>query len=223
MKNVLVGIMIILLSLISHSKQIRVAVIDTGLDISLSKAKLCKTGHYDVSRHRKGLFGDAHVGKHGTNVANAIASIAKDADYCLLIYNVYKKSRISYRDVSTAVDMAQKNGAIALNLSFGGRYFSRREYNSLKRASDNGMIMFVAAGNSNSNLDIKCNYFPACYKLKSMAIVGALDGDEKLFSSNYGSVISIWENSTFGDMKGTSQATGIATGKFIKYVNGRSK
>lgn len=202
--------------------QLKVAVVDTGLDISDPRFKsvLCKEEHHDVTN--TGLNDN---NGHGTHVAGLIKKYARDSDYCLLIIKYYSDGQSgpsaafnSYYAFSYAVS----KGADIVNFSSGGPTFSADEYNSILKG--NNTIFIVAAGNDHKNLD-EVPYYPACYKLPNIYVVGNAFNKVPSPNSNYGSIIDFWENgqdviSTLpggreGKMSGTSMSAAIHTGKLI--------
>lgn len=220
----------------------RVAVIDTGLDLSDSRFKdvLCENGHYDFTS--QGKMKDVHG--HGSHIAGLIKQYAKDSDYCLMIYKYYDENADGHTNtVNTvrALILAIKNGADIVNYSGGGPEFSEREFLLIK---ENPKVTFVvAAGNDNENYNNK--FYPAAYNLPNMIVVGCKDiHNVKCKSSNYGNKVVgckdihgikckssnhdhrvIWENGELikstlpegkeGYLTGTSQSTAIRTGKLI--------
>jgi len=78
------------------------------------------------------------------------------------------------------------------------------------------------------DLDKNCYYFPACYQFPSeyFRVVGSNTGYENDFGgenrySNYGKKVTHWENGTnvgTPKMKGTSQATAINLGKWVREI-----
>ena len=222
--NLLSFLMLPLLLGASPCKQIRVAVIDSGLDLKDSRFTnyLCKSGHKDFTGEG---FKDFFV--HGTHVAGLILQNAGDANYCLLIYKYYSihasgKQNLS-REISS-IKYAIKNEATVVNFSGGGSEFSEEEYDLIR---NNPQVTFVvAAGNEHQDLDVPGNeYYPASYGLTNIVLVGNLDKDNrKSPSSNWGSHV-VWEigsnvfstlpNGREGYMSGTSMATAVRTGKLV--------
>lgn len=202
------------------TSKIKVAVVDTGLDLKDPRFQsvLCPTGHKDFTG--RGIE-DRHG--HGTHMAGLIKQYAKDADYCLIIikYFPYKKGTAS--PIYKALEHARDMGADFVNLSGGGKGAEIGEADAISSARNTTFV--VAAGNDSQNLDEKCDYFPACYYLRNVYVVGALGRNGKrLSSSNYGSVVDFWELGEnvlsalpegTGYLSGSSIATAIHTGKLV--------
>jgi hypothetical protein len=93
----------------------------------------------------------------------------------------------------------------------------------VKEALDAGITVVTAAGNEHSDLDSKCDFFPACIDSRVVSV-----GCSDCVQSNTGKVIKIWEHGkaiTAGGytMTGTSQATAVFTGKLVKIMHDRAK
>lgn len=229
MKKTILAFLMLTCSVDAYAKDlIKVAIVDTGLDLSDSRfsSHLCALGHKDLTD--KGL--QDKIG-HGTHVAGIIQKYAKDANYCMLIYKYYLNEGDTrnnlYREIG-AFYLAIQNGANIINFSSGGSNFNEEEYLIIK---NNPKVLFVvAAGNDHQDLDKPGeNYYPASYRLKNIISVGNLNEDGTIANnSNYGSFLS-WElgtnivstipckeNVCTQSMSGTSMATAVKTGKILK-------
>jgi subtilisin family serine protease len=207
-------------------KKIKVAVLDTGLDLNDPRFNgiLCPTGHKSFVPGKN--VSDYHG--HGTHVSGIIKKFAGNANYCLLIYKYYSESASSWDNLHheiQALNEAIRNGAKIVNLSGGGPEFAEDEYLVIK---NNPSVTFVvAAGNEHQNLNIPTNsYYPASYGLKNVIVVGNVDrNNRRTDSSNYGSLVQKWEmgdnvksylpGNRMGYMTGTSQSTAVFSGKLV--------
>lgn len=239
MQKALISLVAILLTFFWSPKvlsgTLTVAVIDTG--IGKHEQKLCKQGHKSFLGLFDNPLKDEHG--HGSHVAGLINRNAEyQGDYCLVSLKYYSDKATGTENLinmKAAIRYAININVKAINISGGGIQADQEEMELIKEALDKKIKVVVAAGNEKSDLDKNCNYFPACYDPR-IIIVG---NDEVRFnknsqsfvkrrnpSSNYGYRVSRWEmgtdvassNGTGGEtlMTGTSQATGIATGKIIK-------
>ena len=207
-------------------KMERVAVIDTGLDLTDPRfsSLLCKDGNHWDFVLKKPVQSDYNG--HGTHVAGLIKKYAGNASYCFLIYRYFEYDIFSGNDnlknEIQAIKQAVKDGATIINISGGGRDRSYEECKTIENASS---VRFVlAAGNNGENIDFG-HFYPACCGSSNITIVGSTNKDGvKLSSSNYGNSVTAWElglnvESTVpggtGVMSGTSQATAITTGKIV--------
>lgn len=210
----------------AYAEPMRVAVIDTGLDLTDLRFSdvLCPSGHKDFTG--TGL-NDNHG--HGTHVTGLIAKNAESLGYCLVVLKFFDP-KMSPKDGSYPLLQALRYAAYDLrvkivNLSGGDQGFSESEYLTILEAPKTTFI--VAAGNDNRDV-AQDRYSPAMYHLPNMVVVGSLKTDRtKAPTSNFGPLVDAWEvgeavSSTLpgglrlGEMSGTSQATAVHTGKVIK-------
>ncbi len=221
--------MAIFLSLLSSyalSDTIKVAVLDTGLDLKDPRfaAHLCKTGHKAFNGDKL----DDTVG-HGTHVAGIIQSYAGKADYCLVIFKVFEDGHRhpTLPNVISAITDAVRQGAKVVNMSFGGADYDEEEQSALSAGKNT--LFVVSAGNDGQDLGAEFKFFPASYGLPNMQVVGALGMDGRVLrTSNYGVPVKYWElgevvstlpNGYQGLMAGTSMAAAVKTGKVIKELD----
>lgn len=203
-------------SLTRGSRDIIVAVIDTGIDVNHEDIKNNlwknpgeipgngidddKNGFIDdvygwnfVSNNNK--LDDNHG--HGTHIAciigaeagnkKGIIGIAPEVSIMTLKYYDPKVSGSdNLKNTVKAIQYAVKMGANIINYSGGGTDFSQEEHDAVAEAEKKGVLFVAAAGNERSNSD-KFHYYPADYGLKNIISVTAIDpGTEVLPSSNYG-------------------------------------
>ncbi len=214
-----------------NHKTIKVAVVDTGLDLSDPRVSshLCKSGHKDFTGE-----GIRDTIGHGTFVTGLIVQYAKNSNYCLLIYKIYAKNGDGMEALereSVAFKEAIKNGASIINFSGGGPVENLKEYLTIKDNPDT--IFVVAAGNNGKDLDLMENaFYPASYFRQNEIVVGGVNRDNnRVYSSNYGSqvkvtelgedVLSITPDGRTARESGTSFSTAIHTGKLIREMNAR--
>lgn len=213
---------------VANTQPIKVAVIDTGLDIYDPRfsSVLCKTGHKDFTNT---TLNDT-LG-HGTHIAGLIKQYAKKSNYCLVILKYFNEGDNGFQNLinlNMALREAVAQGVTIVNYSGGGPEFNEREYLTLHESTK--VTFIVAAGNNGSNIDLEKNfYYPASYNLSNIISVGALNKDgSKLEASNFGKSVDAWElgkavstvpcvprRVCMAEMMGTSQATAIHTGKYI--------
>ena len=225
----------------SNTKQIVVAVIDTGLDKELmSKNSICKTGHKDFTG--TGLI-DNHG--HGTHISGIIDQYAKNyiftkgkdfsgidkvyENYCQIILKYYDPKGIGSDNLKNTIQAfrwAIDQKVDIINYSGGGTEFSAEEKKMVEEALNKGIKFVAAAGNERSDID-KHKYYPAMYD-KRIYIVGNIVGESRdiAASSNRGKSINTWEIGTnvlsrlpvnqYGYMTGTSQSTAIKSGKLVR-------
>lgn len=221
------------------SKNVLVAVIDTGLDANHPDLKANvyrdKDNHYGFDFVKNGADPIDEHG-HGTHVAGIIGAVANPkTGVSGVAQSVSIESVKYYADSNTgavnlkntvkAIEWAVNSGAKIINYSGGGPEFAEEEYLALKKAEAKGILVVAAAGNERSDTDKPENYYyPSAYRLTNIISVAATDINNKLIrSSNWGktkvdvtapgeNIYSTLPNGRYGFMTGTSQATAFVTG-----------
>jgi subtilisin family serine protease len=203
----------------------RIAVIDTGIIMYPGLDRyLCKGKHFDFTD--TGL--EDTVG-HGTNIAGILQGYMNPNKECLVIYKVYNGG-IKFHYSNQALRRLVIDKIKFANLSFGGLQQESTERNALQEALNAGVVIAVAAGNENTDLNKDCSYFPVCYHFHGPnAYNFHTVGNSGAFnSSNYGDkVITDWADGmhvcagydargTLLCSSGSSQSTPKVLGKLIQ-------
>ncbi|MBY0413643.1 MAG: S8 family serine peptidase [Bdellovibrionales bacterium] len=220
----------------TKKKDVVVAVVDTGIDNShpfLMKNIFVENGTTDTanfgvdfSKDKKLATAPTDMDGHGSHIAGIIRSINPEIKILALKYYDAKASGDdNLNSTIDALRYAVDHNVDIINYSAGGPGASARELAVLKEAEKKGILVVVAAGNKQSNIDNKANaYFPANYGLKNIIAVTAHDEDLNILdSSNYGAssvdvfapgyrIKSSLQNGRVGHLTGTSQATAFVTG-----------
>jgi subtilisin len=154
---------------------INVAVIDTGIDCG--HPDLTPNCVYGINYVTKGQIPFDDHG-HGTHVAGIIAArdngsgvIGVAPEAALYAVKVLSASGSgSWSAVASGIVWATQNGMDVINMSLGGSSFSQALADAVKAASDNGVLVVSAAGNSGC-----CNtvLYPA--KLPESMAIAAVD------------------------------------------------
>jgi len=208
-------------STITSKSEVRVAVLDTGVDGTHEFLSKNLIDSYDFSK-----TGNSDNHGHGTHVAGIVKSIFPSVK---LISLKYYNPRFSGKE-SLDATLAGLRKAVELNVdiinySGGGPESSVEELAILKDAEKKGILVVCAAGNEGSNIDDKRNaFYPAAYGLSNIIVVSGHDENMKLVdSSNYGKSLvdiaapgkrikSALPLNRSGFLTGTSQATAFVTG-----------
>ncbi|BAY88360.1 MULTISPECIES: S8 family serine peptidase [unclassified Tolypothrix] len=175
---------------------------------------------------------------HGTHVAgilgavgnNNLGTIGVSPNVSIMVTKHFRTSdSVGYLwDVPAGIEYAVKNGAKIINLSLGSTSFDQAQYNALKFANDNGVLVIASAGNNGLNNDVN-PYYPANYDLPNIITVAAIDETENLAvfsstsSSSYGAttvdiaapgknIYSTFADSRYATWGGTSMAVPYVTG-----------
>ena len=206
-----------------------VAVLDTGVDETLSELAANTVPGYDALN---GRMGQSDPNGHGTSCAGLIGAVSNNA---VGVAGVCWKARIlpvrvlgadgsgSISAIVRGIMFAVQSGAKVLNMSLGGPGSSQFMFDALAEARRAGVLVVAAAGNDGQNSDVRPSY-PAAYPLDNIVSVAAIDQNGRLASfSNYGaqsvdlaapgaSVIVIKPNRTAVRQSGTSFASPIVAG-----------
>jgi thermitase len=188
------------------SKDIIVAVIDTGID---SRHKDLSANMWrDPNNRDFPVFGwnfttnkpnpkDEHG--HGTHVGGIIGAITnprsgvsgvaqKVSIMSVKYYSESNPGSVNLRNTVRAITYAIDHGAKIINYSGGGPKFSEDEYLAIKKAEAAGILFVAAAGNEHQDTDLSDNYYyPSAYRLSNIISVAATDINNNLLkSSNWG-------------------------------------
>jgi subtilisin family serine protease len=221
------------------AKQLKVAVIDTGVGFKAFKHKnvsnLCEAGHKNFTKEP--LY---DIVGHGANVSGIISKYAQGANYCQIVYKYWTRKLTPQQSVNNmikAIQAAIEAKVDFINISAGGTGFYYEEMLVVKEALNRGIIIIAAAGNNGGILQSKSysnfcteksnvgkieEYYPAMYDPR-IIVVGSKNELGKISTfSNRGCYIDVWEvgervSGIFkrAELTGTSQATAIHTGKMI--------
>ncbi len=132
---------------------------------------------------------------HGTHVAGTAAApannagvpgVAYGANIKILPVKVCGASGCPSSAIVSGIRYAADNGAVAINLSLGGRFANTSEQQALQYALSKNTLPFCASGNDRAKSVSYPAAFPEC------VAVGATDwGDAKASYSNSGSALDI--------------------------------
>lgn len=197
------------------SQDIRVAVIDTGVNYSnpdlaaniyTNEAEL--NGQTGVDDDSNGCVDDIYgcdfarndgdpmdVYGHGTHVSGTIGAIGNNGEGVVgVAWNVTiipvrfldDNGGGTLANAVKSIDYATAMGADIMSNSWGGGGFSQALMDSIVRAKDAGILFVAAAGNDGADNDIRATY-PANYDVDNVIAVAAIGSNGRLASfSNYG-------------------------------------
>jgi hypothetical protein len=154
-------------------------VIDSGIDLS----------HEEISKHVKEhwSFNDLDDQWHGTAMASLVLKDTCD-EIELINCNYHPSiSKNELEDSNACFNRALKEDISYINYSSSGSSPDKEEEMILKKLSDKGVIIVVAAGNRQLNLmkSGKCEgSYPGCYLFKNMYIVQNIDKNGNIVSSS---------------------------------------
>lgn len=178
-------------------EKIKVMVMDAGVDYKVPKILpfLNQKHVVDNPLHYQELLLPKHQ-HHGSHVAALTLYGLDNSKLCNRV-ELYS-CRVNPYSVKYCLEQAENLGVKYVNISLAGRVPVYSEAKALKAAVNSGMIITVAAGNSNHRLDVYPEY-PAAYALNfldveynfnntgiNIIVVGSLDrSGNKAKSSNY--------------------------------------
>ncbi|HEX7005080.1 MAG TPA: S8 family serine peptidase [Trueperaceae bacterium] len=158
---------------------VRVAVIDTGVDVDHPALKEAVGQGYDFvdddfDPDEEGNAGDAGYG-HGTNVAGIVRQIAPRAT--ILPYRVLSPEGSGTANLlAAAISRAVEHGADIINLSLGGAEPDRAVVESLLLAAQEGVFVFASSGDSgNREVTFPASAAPLSDHLVSLTSVDKQD------------------------------------------------
>lgn len=207
--------LILLLSLfISAKEPIKVAVIDSGINVKhLKNINFC-------NKSWNKSFIDNNINdnlEHGTNVTGLIKKYAGNANYCFIIVKVWGNFRNTNAETAyiKGLEYATSLKPDIINLSGGGYGLKEKERDVIIKYLNSGGTLINAAGNEREFLPKNdCKWYPGCYDSR-IIVIGNMSE-----SSNYGPrvnfVLNGEEQTAFNiTMSGSSQAAAIFTGMVV--------
>lgn len=225
---IIVSIFCIIWTVYADAKNIKVMVIDTGVDKS----------HQEIFEKVKEEWNFHYIDDNGHGTAIAGLVIRDTCDEVELISCKYygftgylKDSESSEKGTNRCFQYALDQNVDYVNYSSVGIDPDVEEYKLIKQLTDKGVIVITSTGNQNTNLTPMqpcAHAFPACYLTKNMFIVGNITKEgRKAYTSNFANVPQMrWEigvnvsvlapRNGYITMSGTSMSTAIYTNKLLK-------
>jgi subtilisin family serine protease len=223
---------------IKKSNEVKVAIIDTGVDCS--HPDLNCVGEYNAITKTTSQMDDNGHGTHCAGVVGAltnnrtgISGISWGARL-LAVKFLGANGSGSLANGIDAINWAVDNGADIISASWGCTGCNSVPLRmAIERAGNRGVLFVAAAGNSNVNNDTT-PHFPSSYNLPNIVSVAAIGEDEKRAPfSNYGktsvdlaapgvSILSTYTGGSYKELSGTSMATPHVSGAAALVFNGSS-
>lgn len=208
---------------LSTGSQIRIGVIDTGVDFRHPDLRHCLARGINLLNRTLLPYDD---NGHGTHIAGAIAaanyergSVGIAPGAILYPVKAFDHNGSAYvSDIILAIDWCVRNHIQIINMSFGMRTRSKALLDVVNKAYTNGIVIVASSGNDGKRLSID---YPARYP--QTISVGATDRLGRIASfSNRGphvdiyapgeKIISAWTHNRYHEMSGTSMATSHVSG-----------
>lgn len=185
-------------SLINQKREVKVAVLDTGVDsthVDLKNRVLTDLG-YNFINNSKNVSDDNGHGTHVSGIIAAeannkqgIAGIAGTLDVKIIPVKVLDKNGEGESDkIAKGIIYAADNGADIINLSFGTKGTCEEIESAIKYAKEKGVFVVVAAGNDNADASL---YTPAGDDEDAFTVSAITQQNTKASFSNYGSSIDV--------------------------------
>ncbi|MFJ3748372.1 S8 family serine peptidase [Streptomyces rubiginosohelvolus] len=217
---------------VTTGEGIKVAVVDTGVNPSTPSLQGQVLKGVDATG-APGDETDDYEG-HGTTMAELIAGTGKGGGLkglapgakiipLRIALDEFEKEKpsITIQDSANAIRAAADSDARIISMSFGGRYYSPEELESIKYAQSKGKLLFAAVGNEGHKQNERG--YPAAYPQVVGVASADRDGKVSFYSQHAGTVdlaspgsdVPSWCDNSFksycdGD-GGTSAATAIAS------------
>ncbi len=206
---------------IANGAAIKVAVLDTGIDIK----------HPDLLTNLKGGFSAVSYtasynddNGHGTHVAGTIAAVNNTVGVVGVApqVNLYAIKALDRRgsgyvsDIIEGLDWAVQNGIQVVNMSLGTASNIQSLHDAVIRANAAGIVQVAAAGNESAAV-----IFPAAYQ-EVIAVAATDSANAVAYFSNRGlevdlaapgvKIYSTYKGQTYATLSGTSMATPHVSG-----------
>ena len=191
----------------NNGNNVRVAIIDTGLDVSRFQESYPskELTVYDVESDSYSLEAMKDTIGHGTHIAGTIAEGISERTSIMAIRTVRGEKDIYVSDVNTAIYKAIDSDVDVINLSLGGSSYSTSQKLALDAANAENIIAVAAAGNANSSEIM----YPAGYD--NTISVAALDQNFKR---------AVWDESEGLGSNYNAMVDYAAPGTNIMSING---
>jgi subtilisin family serine protease len=201
------------------SSDVIIAVLDTGVDLTHPEFAGKLVPGYDFVNNDDDPSDDFGHGTHVAGIAAAAVNGAGMVGLCpsckLMPVKVLNGSnRGTWYNVSRGITYAVDNGARVINLSLGSAVGSLTLQNALNYATEQGVVVVAAAGNSNSD---RLQY-PAAYA-NVVAVSATNPSDARWAASNYGEHIDL---SAPGETIYSTVPGAIAGEAAYAYISGTS-
>lgn len=215
-------------------KEIKIAVIDTGINIfddEIRKQiyvpdKYAKENAFGYNAINDSSFPYDEVQAHGSHVTGIILALLPSAKiFPIKFYKKEKNDENSMSRYLKGLRVAVESDVDIINLSMGGALENKEELELLTIAKNKGIIIIAAAGNEKKDIDTEEGaYYPASYDLDNIISVGNMMSNNQIHpSSNWGKKVHLMASGTsipsYGyqdsgcdyKLTGTSQATPFVT------------
>jgi subtilisin len=209
---------------VTTGSMVKVAILDTGIDLNHPDLWRNIKGGINTLRPRKSANDD---NGHGTHLAGTVAAIDNDfgvigvgPEVCLYAVKVLdKKGEGWLSDLIDALDWCIENKMQVVNMSFGSLEENQSFHDAIIRAHQAGITMVASAGSNGE--DSALIEYPAFYP-ETIAVSAIDEYDNFASFSSYGpqidltapgvNILSTYRNAFYETMYGTSMSAAHVTG-----------
>ena len=209
--------------------RVRVAIIDTGIDLSHPDLAANVNPQYCVSSVTDDYYqitDDVSTAGHGTHIAGIVGAVTDNARGVAGLSDSYTEiAAIQCSDgaaiyssyVVRAIQYAIRIDADVINMSLGMNTHDPLLEAALQEAYDAGILVVCSAGNDGTDR----KHYPSAYS-STIGIIAAKEDGTKRSDASYGtdnfisapgdSIMSTLPGGTYGYRSGSSMAAGVVTG-----------
>ena len=209
---------------VTTGSMVKVAILDTGIDLDHPDLWRNIKGGINTLRPRKSANDD---NGHGTHLAGTVAAIDNDFGvigvgpeiYLYAVKVLDKKGKGWLSDLIDALDWCIDNKIQVVNMSFGSLEGNQSFHDTIIRAHQAGITMVASAGNNGE--DSGLIEYPAFYP-ETIAVSAIDEYDDFASFSSYGpqidltapgvNILSTYRNAFYETMYGTSMSAAHVTG-----------
>jgi hypothetical protein len=209
---------------VTTGSMIRVAILDTGIDLDHPDLWMNVKGGINTIKPHKSADDDSG---HGTHLAGTVAAIDNDfgvigvgPEIHLYAVKVLDKKGIGWlSDLIDALDWCIDNQVQVINMSFGSLEGNQSFHDAIIRAYQAGITMVASAGNNGEDSGVI--EYPAFYP-ETIAVSAVDQADGFASFSSYGpqidltapgvDILSTYRNAFYEIMSGTSMSAAHVTG-----------
>lgn len=219
-------------SLVKQVREIKVAVVDTGVDYThpALKGKIDTADGYNFVSNTTNAMDDNGHGTHlsgiittnntisSTSNTTGLVGIVGNLDVQIIPVKVLDSSGSGDSDIiAKGIKWAADKGADVINLSLGMKGSIPEIDSAVQYATGKGALVVVAAGNDNAD----CSAYSPASNSNVYTVSALSTADKKAYYSNYGSkveasapgdnILSTYPNGKYAYMSGTSMAAPVVS------------
>ncbi len=197
-------------------KQVKVAVLDTGINKGVVNAnRIIDLGINASTTGKENAIDDDNG--HGTEMAQIILNSTSEYVKVMPIKIANSNGKATVLNTYLGIKQAIENNADIINISMNAYKSATSQIleEAINEATEKGISVIVSAGNNSVNVK---NIVPS--NIKSAIVVSAIENNGNFASySNYGSTIDYCTYGTYNGKTGTSYAAASMSGIFAEVLS----